>query len=70
MENCLTKARLGRNAARQLEQMAAHQLPITDVEMKRLCRRIQEGFDAVLGAAPPPPTVERNAFTVIRGDRP
>lgn len=70
MKNCLDKARLGRNAARQLEQMAVNRLPITDVEMKRLVKRIQEGFDAVLGAAPPPPPVTRNAFTVVRGDRP
>lgn len=67
MQNCLVKARLGRSAARQLNAMRVNDVPITGEELARLLRRIEDGFDAVLGVAPPPPEPTRGPFTVVRG---
>ena len=66
MQNCLEKARLGRSAVRHLDTLiATHTL--TPDELNRCVKRIRDGFDAVLGVAPPPPAPERGPFTVVRG---
>ena len=67
MKNCLTEARLGRSAARHLDNLVTSGAAITEDELKRCLARIRDGFDAVLGVAPEPPPPARGAFTVVRG---
>lgn len=64
--NTLDIARQGKSAARQIEsQMEAGVL--TDAELRRLMKKVREGFEQMMPASPAPPIT--GTFTVIQGDR-
>lgn len=67
MQNCLDKARLGRSAAHHLDTLVTSGAILTETELQRCLKRIRDGFDAVLGAAPEPTPPPRGPFTVVRG---
>lgn len=66
----LDKARQGRSAARQIrQQMAAGVL--TDRELDRLMRKVEEGFSQMMGEEPPPLARGRGFAPVVHdGGRP
>jgi len=65
--NSLDIARQGKSAARQIEsQMDAGVL--TDGELRRLMKKVREGYEQMVPSAPPP--VVNASFRVIQGDRP
>lgn len=67
MKNCLQEARLGRSAARHLDNLVTSGAALTEAELLRCIRRIRDGFDAVLGVEPDPVPPPRGPFTVVRG---
>lgn len=67
--NTLDKARLGKNAARQLRSLMNARCVITERDLDRLLTEIEEGFAQMMPEAPTPPKGRGFAPIVHDGGR-